>query len=134
MTLLTECKGHAPPPPLRRTVSETSLSQAGGQDAGEEELFQRHYSTLPETLRCLESGRDGWQLPAEEQNGNAVRFSLYQSPHLLLLQGYSQQHVSAPGSLPGRPPGALGRGCSSASERGPPEGVRFARQGHCGRK
>ncbi|XP_066496790.1 LOW QUALITY PROTEIN: ras-associating and dilute domain-containing protein [Tiliqua scincoides] len=94
MTLLTECKGHSTPPTLRRTVSETSLSQVGVQDKGEEELLKRHYSTLPETLRCLESTRDGWQLPAEEQNGNAVRLSLYQSPHLLLLQGYSQQHDS----------------------------------------
>lgn len=25
-----------------------------------------------------------------------MRCSLYESPHLLLLQGYSQQHVSAP--------------------------------------
>uniref|UniRef100_A0A670YCK4 Ras-associating and dilute domain-containing protein n=1 Tax=Pseudonaja textilis TaxID=8673 RepID=A0A670YCK4_PSETE len=49
MTPLMAC--HTSPPSLRRTVSETSLSQ-------------RHYSTL----------------------------SLYQSPHLLLLQGYSQQH------------------------------------------
>ncbi|KAJ6659705.1 hypothetical protein lerEdw1_018418 [Lerista edwardsae] len=110
MTLLTECQGHATPPPLRRTLSETSLSQGGRQDAGEEELRKRHCSTLPETLRCPESGRDGWQLPAEGQNGNAVRCSLYQSPHLLLLQGFSQQHrtqaskpsisLSAPDILP----------------------------------
>ncbi|XP_061258259.1 ras-associating and dilute domain-containing protein isoform X3 [Bos javanicus] len=52
-----------PPPRLRRTVSETSLSSASTRD--------------PE-----EPGRD------------AMRCSLYESPHLLLLQGYSQQHDS----------------------------------------
>lgn len=52
-----------PPPRLRRTVSETSLSSASTRD--------------PE-----EPGRD------------TMRCSLYESPHLLLLQGYSQQHVS----------------------------------------
>ncbi|XP_008579584.1 PREDICTED: ras-associating and dilute domain-containing protein [Galeopterus variegatus] len=57
-----------PPPRLRRTVSETSLSPAG---------------TLP----------DATQDP-EEPGQDAMRYSLYQSPHLLLLQGYSQQHDS----------------------------------------
>uniref|UniRef100_A0A4W2G7D6 Ras-associating and dilute domain-containing protein n=1 Tax=Bos indicus x Bos taurus TaxID=30522 RepID=A0A4W2G7D6_BOBOX len=52
-----------PPPRLRRTVSETSLSSASTRD--------------PE-----EPGRD------------TMRCSLYESPHLLLLQGYSQQHDS----------------------------------------
>uniref|UniRef100_A0A670YBZ5 Rap associating with DIL domain n=1 Tax=Pseudonaja textilis TaxID=8673 RepID=A0A670YBZ5_PSETE len=54
MTPLMAC--HTSPPSLRRTVSETSLSQA------------------------------------EPNGGNTLRLSLYQSPHLLLLQGYSQQH------------------------------------------
>ncbi|XP_053132164.1 ras-associating and dilute domain-containing protein isoform X2 [Hemicordylus capensis] len=89
MTLLTGCKGHATPPTLRRTVSETSLSQA----EGEQEHLKRHYSTLPETLRCLESAGEERPVPLEEQNGS-LRYSLYQSPHLLLLQGYSQQHDS----------------------------------------
>ncbi|NXK48341.1 RADIL protein, partial [Chauna torquata] len=31
---------------------------------------------------------------AEERSGSSMRYSLYQSPHLLLLQGYSQQHDS----------------------------------------
>ncbi|XP_055266372.1 LOW QUALITY PROTEIN: ras-associating and dilute domain-containing protein [Moschus berezovskii] len=52
-----------PPPRLRRTVSETSLSSAAAR--GPEEPGQ-------DTMRC----------------------SLYESPHLLLLQGYSQQHDS----------------------------------------
>ncbi|XP_061455645.1 ras-associating and dilute domain-containing protein isoform X2 [Rhineura floridana] len=94
MTLLTGCKSHPTPPQLRRTVSETSLSQAGALGEGEEEPFKRHYSTLPETLQCLGNTRDGQPIPAEEQNGSHMRYSLYQSPHLLLLQGYSQQHDS----------------------------------------
>ncbi|XP_061455649.1 ras-associating and dilute domain-containing protein isoform X4 [Rhineura floridana] len=95
MTLLTGCKSHPTPPQLRRTVSETSLSQAGALGEGEEEPFKRHYSTLPETLQCLGNTRDGQPIPAEEQNGSHMRYSLYQSPHLLLLQGYSQQHDPA---------------------------------------
>lgn len=39
----------------------------------------------------------------EETGHNAMRCSLYESPHLLLLQGYSQQHVSRrPRGLPCR--------------------------------
>ncbi|XP_077774854.1 ras-associating and dilute domain-containing protein isoform X1 [Podarcis muralis] len=97
MTLLTGCKSHATQTSLRRTVSETSLSQAGSASAEggqQEEQLRRHYSTLPETLQCLESGRDAQTAPAGDQSGNSLRYSLYQSPHLLLLQGYSQQHDS----------------------------------------
>ncbi|XP_039734774.1 ras-associating and dilute domain-containing protein [Pteropus medius] len=55
---------HSPPPPrLRRTVSETSLSPAATQGP-------------------------------EEPGQDTMRYSLYESPHLLLLQGYSQQHDS----------------------------------------
>lgn len=41
-----------------------------------------------------------------------MRYSLYESPHLLLLQGYSQQHVSHPPQprrpeLTERPPGVV---------------------------
>ncbi|XP_070617410.1 ras-associating and dilute domain-containing protein [Erythrolamprus reginae] len=93
MTLLMAC--HTSPPNLRRTVSETSLSQAGPpEDQKEEGPLRRHYSTLPETLRCVEGVPDGRAAAAlEETNGgNTLRLSLYQSPHLLLLQGYSQQH------------------------------------------
>ncbi|XP_014651137.1 PREDICTED: ras-associating and dilute domain-containing protein [Ceratotherium simum simum] len=57
-----------PPPRLRRTVSETSLSQA---------------AILPDATRG-----------PEEPSQDAMRYSLYESPHLLLLQGYSQQHDS----------------------------------------
>ncbi|XP_057604865.1 ras-associating and dilute domain-containing protein-like [Hippopotamus amphibius kiboko] len=57
-----------PPPRLRRTVSETSLSSAAAPPAA---------ARGPE-----EPGQD------------AMRGSLYASPHLLLLQGYSQQHDS----------------------------------------
>uniref|UniRef100_A0A8C7DY21 Rap associating with DIL domain n=1 Tax=Naja naja TaxID=35670 RepID=A0A8C7DY21_NAJNA len=83
MTLLMAC--HTSPPSLRRTVSETSLSQGP---------LRRHYSTLPETLRCMEGVPDGRAAaaPEEPNGGNTLRLSLYQSPHLLLLQGYSQQH------------------------------------------
>ncbi|XP_034292480.1 ras-associating and dilute domain-containing protein isoform X1 [Pantherophis guttatus] len=93
MTLLVAC--HTSPPSLRRTVSEASLSQAGPpEDQKEEGPLRRHYSTLPETLRCMEGVPDGRAAAAlEEPNGgNTLRLSLYQSPHLLLLQGYSQQH------------------------------------------
>ncbi|EMP33048.1 Ras-associating and dilute domain-containing protein [Chelonia mydas] len=89
MTLLTGCKRHSTPPTLRRSVSETSLSHVGSL---EEEQLKRHYSTLPETIRGLESSRDEQQAPTAERNGSSVRYSLYQSPHLLLLQGYSYQH------------------------------------------
>nr|XP_012614609.1 ras-associating and dilute domain-containing protein isoform X1 [Microcebus murinus]XP_012614610.1 ras-associating and dilute domain-containing protein isoform X1 [Microcebus murinus] len=58
----------SPLPRLRRTVSETSLGPA---------------TALPNTAQG-----------PEEPDGDAMRFSLYQSPHLLLLQGYSQQHDS----------------------------------------
>ncbi|KAK2117072.1 hypothetical protein P7K49_003958 [Saguinus oedipus] len=58
----------SPPPLLRRTVSETSLSPA---------------TALPATAHS-----------PEEPGPDAMRYSLYQSPHLLLLQGYSQQHDS----------------------------------------
>ncbi|XP_054946534.1 ras-associating and dilute domain-containing protein isoform X2 [Physeter macrocephalus] len=57
-----------PPPRLRRTVSETSLGSAAAPPSA---------ARGPE-----EPGRD------------AMRCSLYESPHLLLLQGYSQQHDS----------------------------------------
>ncbi|XP_044289498.1 ras-associating and dilute domain-containing protein isoform X3 [Varanus komodoensis] len=94
MTLLTACKGHATPPTLRRTVSEASLSQVGTQDEGEGESLKRHCSTLPETIQCLEEAHEGQLVSTEEQNGSSVRHSLYQFPHLLLLQGYNQQHDS----------------------------------------
>ncbi|XP_040845967.1 ras-associating and dilute domain-containing protein [Ochotona curzoniae] len=58
----------SPQPRLRRTVSETSLSPA---------------ATLPDVSRGT-----------EEPDQDAMRCSLFQSPHLLLLQGYSQQHDS----------------------------------------
>ncbi|XP_014441444.1 ras-associating and dilute domain-containing protein isoform X1 [Tupaia chinensis] len=67
--LLASGGGGSPPRPrLRRTVSETSLSPA---------------TTLP----------DASQAP-EEPGQDTMRYSLYQCPHLLLLQGYSQQHDS----------------------------------------
>ncbi|NXL85438.1 RADIL protein, partial [Alectura lathami] len=50
-----------------------------------EEQLRRHCSTLPDSLRGP---------AAEERSGSSMRYSLYQSPHLLLLQGYSQQHDS----------------------------------------
>ncbi|KAJ7401960.1 Ras-associating and dilute domain-containing protein [Pitangus sulphuratus] len=75
-----------PPPALRRSLSETSLGtparRAGtGAGAGAGARLQRHCSTLPGS-------------PAAARSGGSMRYSLYQSPHLLLLQGYSQQHDS----------------------------------------
>ncbi|XP_050173330.1 ras-associating and dilute domain-containing protein isoform X2 [Myiozetetes cayanensis] len=74
------------PPALRRSLSETSLGtparRAGtGAGAGAGSWLQRHCSTLPGS-------------PAAARSGGSMRYSLYQSPHLLLLQGYSQQHDS----------------------------------------
>ncbi|XP_021018019.1 ras-associating and dilute domain-containing protein [Mus caroli] len=66
--LTSEAAQSSPPTRLRRTVSETSLSPA---------------PSLPEAA----------QRP-EEPVPEAMRYSLYQCPHLLLLQGYSQQHDS----------------------------------------
>ncbi|NXJ66725.1 RADIL protein, partial [Rostratula benghalensis] len=79
-------RGPPPPPLLRRSLSETSLGcpvRRGGPGSGpgSGEGFQRHCSTLPGS-------------PAAARSGGSMRYSLYQSPHLLLLQGYSQQHDS----------------------------------------
>ncbi|NXW89757.1 RADIL protein, partial [Alopecoenas beccarii] len=60
--------------PVRRTGTGT------GTGAGER--LPRHCSTLPGSPAAARSG------------GSSMRYSLYQSPHLLLLQGYSQQHDS----------------------------------------
>ncbi|NXI37061.1 RADIL protein, partial [Galbula dea] len=72
-----------------RVLSETSLGnparRAGtgaGAGVGTGERLQRHCSTLP-----------GSPAAAARSSGS-MRYSLYQSPHLLLLQGYSQQHDS----------------------------------------
>lgn len=65
-----------------RSLSETSLNLVGLP--GEEP--KRYYSTLPGPIRTR-STRD-----AEiRKDGGGVKHSLYQSPHLLLLQGYNQQ-------------------------------------------
>ncbi|KAG7491977.1 hypothetical protein MATL_G00009440 [Megalops atlanticus] len=70
-----------------RSLSETSLNLVGGP--GEEP--KRYYSTLPGPLR----GRSGRELQVgrrkDERESGGVRHSLYQSPHLLLLQGYNRQ-------------------------------------------
>uniref|UniRef100_A0A8C6QT01 Ras-associating and dilute domain-containing protein n=1 Tax=Nannospalax galili TaxID=1026970 RepID=A0A8C6QT01_NANGA len=66
--LASEAAQSPPPTQLRRTVSETSLSPA---------------PTLPDTTQG-----------PEEPTPDTMRYSLYQCPHLLLLQGYSQQHDS----------------------------------------
>ncbi|XP_065500760.1 ras-associating and dilute domain-containing protein [Caloenas nicobarica] len=78
-----------PPPALRRSLSETSLGcpvrrtgTGTGTGAGTGERLPRHCSTLPGSPAAARSG------------GSSMRYSLYQSPHLLLLQGYSQQHDS----------------------------------------
>ncbi|XP_056136906.1 ras-associating and dilute domain-containing protein [Lampris incognitus] len=76
---------------LCRSLSETSLNQLG---VGEEP--KRYYSTLPGPPRTR-SGRDrdgassSRRKEEASQGGGGVRHSLYQSPHLLLLQGYNRQ-------------------------------------------
>ncbi|XP_030594826.1 ras-associating and dilute domain-containing protein isoform X2 [Archocentrus centrarchus] len=71
-----------------RSLSETSLNQLG---LGEEP--KRYYSTLPGPLRGRE--REGTSSTRRKEEGNhgggGVKHSLYQSPHLLLLQGYNRQ-------------------------------------------
>ncbi|XP_013866847.1 ras-associating and dilute domain-containing protein [Austrofundulus limnaeus] len=69
-----------------RSLSETSLNQLG---VGEEP--KRYYSTLPGPVRGKE--RDGTPSSRKKEDGSqgGVRHSLYQSPHLLLLQGYNRQ-------------------------------------------
>lgn len=65
-----------------RSLSETSLNLVGLP--GEEP--KRYYSTLPGPIRTR-SARD----TEIRKDGGGVKHSLYQSPHLLLLQGYNQQ-------------------------------------------
>uniref|UniRef100_A0A3B3HC98 Ras association and DIL domains n=1 Tax=Oryzias latipes TaxID=8090 RepID=A0A3B3HC98_ORYLA len=67
-----------------RSLSETSLNQVG---VGEEP--KRFYSTLPGPIRGRE--REGASSSRTKEEGGGVRHSLYQSPHLLLLQGYNRQ-------------------------------------------
>ncbi|XDV14545.1 hypothetical protein PO909_014780 [Leuciscus waleckii] len=67
-----------------RSLSETSLNLVGLP--GEEP--KRYYSTLPGPIRTR-SARD--TEIRKERDGGGVKHSLYQSPHLLLLQGYNQQ-------------------------------------------
>ncbi|XP_026214823.1 ras-associating and dilute domain-containing protein isoform X2 [Anabas testudineus] len=71
-----------------RSLSETSLNQLG---VGEEP--KRYYSTLPGPVRGREreTASNGRKKEEGSQGGGGVRHSLYQSPHLLLLQGYNQQ-------------------------------------------
>ncbi|XP_069545791.1 ras-associating and dilute domain-containing protein isoform X2 [Brachyistius frenatus] len=70
-----------------RSLSETSLNQLG---VGDEP--KRYYSTLPGPLRGRErEGASSGRRKDEGSQGGGVRHSLYQSPHLLLLQGYNRQ-------------------------------------------
>ncbi|XP_052535519.1 ras-associating and dilute domain-containing protein isoform X1 [Tympanuchus pallidicinctus] len=73
MRVLAGAKRLGTPPALRRSLSESSLGRPR-----DEELRRR----CP-ALRG-----------PEERSGSSMRYSLYHSPHLLLLQGYSQQHDS----------------------------------------
>nr|XP_033770312.1 ras-associating and dilute domain-containing protein isoform X1 [Geotrypetes seraphini]XP_033770313.1 ras-associating and dilute domain-containing protein isoform X1 [Geotrypetes seraphini] len=85
-TVTSGCKSISAAPSFRRTVSETSLNHAEAQD----EKVKRHYSTLPEAL-WIEDSVNEMHGPSGERSGVA-RCSLYQCPHLLLLQGYNQQY------------------------------------------
>ncbi|XP_029924292.1 ras-associating and dilute domain-containing protein [Myripristis murdjan] len=74
-----------------RSLSETSLNQLG---VGEEP--KRYYSTLPGPLRTRvgrerEGASSGRRKEEGSQGSGGVKHSLYQSPHLLLLQGYNRQ-------------------------------------------
>ncbi|XP_042254358.1 ras-associating and dilute domain-containing protein [Thunnus maccoyii] len=71
-----------------RSLSETSLNQLG---VGDEP--KRYYSTLPGPFRGREreAASSGRRKEEGSQGGGGVRHSLYQSPHLLLLQGYNRQ-------------------------------------------
>ncbi|XP_057700036.1 ras-associating and dilute domain-containing protein isoform X3 [Corythoichthys intestinalis] len=69
---------------LCRSLSETSLNQLA---VGDEP--KRYYSTLPGPYRGREVASVGRRKEDAGQGG--VRHSLYQSPHLLLLQGYNKQ-------------------------------------------
>ncbi|XP_045074458.1 ras-associating and dilute domain-containing protein, partial [Coregonus clupeaformis] len=73
-----------------RSLSETSLNQLGGADEP-----KRYYSTLPGPLRTRGSQEGATTRRKEGEGGGTggggVRHSLYQSPHLLLLQGYNRQ-------------------------------------------
>ncbi|XP_071246306.1 ras-associating and dilute domain-containing protein isoform X2 [Salvelinus alpinus] len=73
-----------------RSLSETSLNQLGDADEP-----KRYYSTLPGPLRTRGSQGGATARRKEGEGGGAggggVRHSLYQSPHLLLLQGYNKQ-------------------------------------------
>ncbi|XP_027730453.1 ras-associating and dilute domain-containing protein [Vombatus ursinus] len=90
-TLTAGCKRNSTPPTLRRTVSETSLSHPSTQ----EEEPKGHYSTLLDPIRSPEDpGKALQDTVLETDSSSNMRYSLYQSPHLLLLQGYSQQHDS----------------------------------------
>ncbi|XP_042720268.1 LOW QUALITY PROTEIN: ras-associating and dilute domain-containing protein [Lagopus leucura] len=73
MRVLAGAKRSAPPPALRRSLSESSLGRP------RDEELRRHCPALR---------------GPEERSGSSMRYSLYHSPHLLLLQGYSQQHDS----------------------------------------
>eukprot|EP00062_Callorhinchus_milii_P020220 gi/632975615/ref/XP_007904325.1/ PREDICTED: ras-associating and dilute domain-containing protein isoform X1 [Callorhinchus milii] len=75
--------------PLRRSVSETSLTLAGNQA---EEQQQRLYSTLPGLpVRRSKKERLHTASSKKEQKGNVQDplVSVGQLPHLLLLQGYN---------------------------------------------
>lgn len=96
MRVLAGAKRLSTPPALRRSLSESSLGCPASRD---EEQLRRHCSTLPDSLRAPASPR-GPTAEEQERSGSSMRYSLYQSPHLLLLQGYSQQHVSTAQAFP----------------------------------
>lgn len=52
---------------------------------------KRYYSTLPGPLRGREREAASSGRRKEDGSQGGVRHSLYQSPHLLLLQGFNRQ-------------------------------------------
>ncbi|KAM7394534.1 hypothetical protein PAMP_021331 [Pampus punctatissimus] len=56
---------------------------------------KRYYSTLPGPFRGREheAASSGRRKEEGSHGGGGVRHSLYQSPHLLLLQGFNRQHT-----------------------------------------
>ncbi|XP_068940863.1 ras-associating and dilute domain-containing protein [Petaurus breviceps papuanus] len=90
-TLTTGCKRNSTPPTLRRTVSETSLSHPSTK---EEEPRGRNSTSLDPNRSPEDPVKELQDSVWETNSSSNMRYSLYQSPHLLLLQGYSQQHDS----------------------------------------
>ncbi|NWU71339.1 RADIL protein, partial [Pterocles burchelli] len=77
-----------------RDVDTTTAGQ--GRARGRESVSEAVTPLQAAGGGCTPTRTFAWALgiPAARSGGSSMRYSLYQSPHLLLLQGYSQQHDS----------------------------------------